>query len=638
MTAAVAMIVLVALPCAAQTGTTVDYYSKVSTVANFAALPTCSATENTDHERHVPVTSWPGPIEKYTCTDLEGTQSFAWTIVSTAIGTGDVVAGTPFAAGALLSSDGVTTIKSGGPLTHDDDLTIDGGAGTGGGLIVDPGAARTGLTAEFDTDALVVTNDKKVGIGTASPLAELDVIGRANFAPASLSAGGNILNMTVPAGHTTGVEVFRATGNTPGSMMMVVQNSGSGVTGFNIFQFGTGDPRGAFVGPTQAWAMGLDQSDNTFRIADSADLGVDDFFIADASLDTVTVPKDFIVIGGVSIPSGFLSGGIQTTTLPAAAITFIATTNFVILTGDGGANTLATITGAPSGTTLKILCVDALVTITDDDTHAADTVDLSSAFTCADDTVLNLLNDGTSWYEISRSVQSDAFGSIRVFALTTVTMTLPTQNVFKKIDVFEVDGRTDAVGRVTVDASNNEISITAGLGGAGEYAVGWHASSSVQGGAIREINIAAGFDPVATFSITGATTATPVVITAVGHGLLPGDMIIQSAVGGMSEADGSFITQDNTTDTYSIHSLSGVAVVGVGTYTSGGTIDIFLPAGLSQRRDTSQSSLGVSGAGGPGISGQLVENAKVALYAANLDGTQTIVFSSITLGVERIGN
>lgn len=76
----------------------------------------------------------------------------------------------------------------------------------------------------------------------------------------------------------------------------------------------------------------------------------------------------------------------------------------MIITGDAGANTIATITGGIDGQFLCLLFVDALVTITDDNSHAADSVDLSAAFTSADDTVLLLKYDGTSWYEVSRSV------------------------------------------------------------------------------------------------------------------------------------------------------------------------------------------------------------------------------------------
>ncbi|MFQ5630490.1 MAG: hypothetical protein ACE5I1_17090, partial [bacterium] len=59
--------------------------------------------------------------------------------------------------------------------------------------------------------------------------------------------------------------------------------------------------------------------------------------------------------------------------------------------------------GVTNGGFLTLIFVDGLVTITDDNTHAADTIDLNAAFTSADDTVLRLEHDGNSWYEVSRS-------------------------------------------------------------------------------------------------------------------------------------------------------------------------------------------------------------------------------------------
>jgi len=59
------------------------------------------------------------------------------------------------------------------------------------------------------------------------------------------------------------------------------------------------------------------------------------------------------------------------TTLAAAVTTLAVTNNFVNLTGDGGGNTLATITGGVSGMKLTLLFVDALVTITDTDAAIA---------------------------------------------------------------------------------------------------------------------------------------------------------------------------------------------------------------------------------------------------------------------------
>jgi hypothetical protein len=101
--------------------------------------------------------------------------------------------------------------------------------------------------------------------------------------------------------------------------------------------------------------------------------------------------------GGVATPKGAI-------TLAAGATAIAATKSFHVITGDGGGNTVATITGGADGMVLRLLFVDALVTITDTDAHTANTVDLSAAFTSADDTVLTLIFDGTSWYETSRSV------------------------------------------------------------------------------------------------------------------------------------------------------------------------------------------------------------------------------------------
>ena len=91
-------------------------------------------------------------------------------------------------------------------------------------------------------------------------------------------------------------------------------------------------------------------------------------------------------------------------TLGVGVTTFNIEGNLVTVTGDGGANTIATITGGYAGKEITLLFVDALVTITDTDAHTANTVDLSAAFTSADDTILKLIHNGVSWYEVSRSV------------------------------------------------------------------------------------------------------------------------------------------------------------------------------------------------------------------------------------------
>ncbi len=101
---------------------------------------------------------------------------------------------------------------------------------------------------------------------------------------------------------------------------------------------------------------------------------------------------------------GILSHANEDITMGVGASTVAITTTFVTLTGDGGGNTINTITGGETGQHLTILWVDLNVAITDTDAHGANTVDLKEAFISADDTVLELLYDGTSWYEVSRSV------------------------------------------------------------------------------------------------------------------------------------------------------------------------------------------------------------------------------------------
>jgi len=91
-------------------------------------------------------------------------------------------------------------------------------------------------------------------------------------------------------------------------------------------------------------------------------------------------------------------------TLGAGVTTFAVTGEVMVITGDAGTNTVATITGGLTGQELFLLFTDGNVTITDTDAHTANTVDLSAAFTSADDTTLTLVFDGTSWYEKCRSV------------------------------------------------------------------------------------------------------------------------------------------------------------------------------------------------------------------------------------------
>jgi hypothetical protein len=67
-------------------------------------------------------------------------------------------------------------------------------------------------------------------------------------------------------------------------------------------------------------------------------------------------------------------------------------------------------------------------------------------------------------------------------------------------------------------------------------------------------------------TITGATNATPIVITSAGHGLTTGTLVTVADVGGNTAADGQFVVTRVDDDTFE---LDGSA--GDGEYTEGGT-------------------------------------------------------------------
>ena len=138
------------------------------------------------------------------------------------------------------------------------------------------------------------------------------------------------------------------------------------------------------------------------------DGAADDFSVAKYGAVTIAGNAATTVLtiaaGDVLLSDGAIGVANEAVTCGAAATTFAVDSNLVTVTGDAGGNTIATITGGVAGQLVTLIFVDALVTVTDTAAHTANTVDLSAAFTSADDTVLQLVFDGTSWYEVSRSV------------------------------------------------------------------------------------------------------------------------------------------------------------------------------------------------------------------------------------------
>lgn len=72
-------------------------------------------------------------------------------------------------------------------------------------------------------------------------------------------------------------------------------------------------------------------------------------------------------------------------------------------------------------------------------------------------------------------------------------------------------------------------------------------------------------------AITGATNATPIVVTATAHGFANGDRVLIGGVGGNTAANGHFIIANVATNTFELTTVAaGANVAGNGAYTSGG--------------------------------------------------------------------
>lgn len=72
-------------------------------------------------------------------------------------------------------------------------------------------------------------------------------------------------------------------------------------------------------------------------------------------------------------------------------------------------------------------------------------------------------------------------------------------------------------------------------------------------------------------TITGATNATPIVITATSHGYSNGDWVAIWNVGGNTNANGIFKVANVTTNTFELTDpITGANIAGSGSYTSGG--------------------------------------------------------------------
>lgn len=85
-------------------------------------------------------------------------------------------------------------------------------------------------------------------------------------------------------------------------------------------------------------------------------------------------------------------------------------------------------------------------------------------------------------------------------------------------------------------------------------------------------------------AITGATNATPIVITATSHGFANGDIVVIYNVGGNTAANGTWVVAGQTTNTFQLTTVKdALNSTGNAAYTSGGTaVNLTSAANLGQ--------------------------------------------------------
>lgn len=88
--------------------------------------------------------------------------------------------------------------------------------------------------------------------------------------------------------------------------------------------------------------------------------------------------------------------------LTISGTSFTVASDYMVLSA-GSAVTIATIVGGREGQILTIEFADGNITMTDDSTGAVNTLNLSATFMGSANDTLQILHNGTSWKEISRS-------------------------------------------------------------------------------------------------------------------------------------------------------------------------------------------------------------------------------------------
>ena len=227
-----------------------------------------------------------------------------------------------------------------------------------------------------------------------------------------------------------------------------------------------------------------------------------------------------------------------------------------------------------------------------------------------------------------------------VHGTSPVTVTIAAEDAFTKIDSFTVIGYEDDIGNVTGSISTNDLTLSSIAGG--EYNVSFHGSVTATGGSDKEMIVGFGITLATPKDITDVTDVgvSPIVITSTAHLLEDGDMVEIAGVLVNTAANGSFIVNNKTANTFEIVNLEGVATTGNGNYDEGtptGDVTIEYPGNMVVYITVSGSDLSPVAATGLHV---LSAGDVLAVYVANLaTGLLTdLTVAAFSFDVFRIGD
>jgi len=288
------------------------------------------------------------------------------------------------------------------------------------------GSNISGAINDFTGATFIHTSSGRTGLGITAPTANLHIV---QTAAATTARTGIIYTGAVNTNQTLSTEIPAVTFTTAGRQwatgalttqreVLITQPTYSFVGSSTITNAATLGIAGAPIKSTNATitnthgilvqAGAVSTATNSYGLSVNAQTGATNNYAAQFIGGNVGIgtaaPAQPLDVTGNAIVAGNLASTRNTASLGSGATTLAITRNVVTVDGHASGNTLATITGGLSGQILTLIFVDSDVTITDDASATADTVNLSAAFTSTANDTITLVFDGTSWFETDRSV------------------------------------------------------------------------------------------------------------------------------------------------------------------------------------------------------------------------------------------